>query len=125
MDRKKKWTTLEAIELARVFEKIACRNSYHVALTGGCLYKDGERKDADFLFYVERNLLSDVKEKFPKLITDLFFCDELAGRIRLAENSPPTAKFPWVVKAIWTPETSFATMPMDFFFPDNPGLEYV
>lgn len=45
------WTQSEAIKLARLVEDIAPDFRCHVALTGGCLYKDGERKDCDLLFY--------------------------------------------------------------------------
>lgn len=45
------WTQAEAIAIARRLEEIAPDYSAHVALTGGCLYKDGERKDCDILFY--------------------------------------------------------------------------
>ena len=45
------WTQAEAIELCRLFESIVPRYGFHVALTGGCLYKDGPRKDADVVIY--------------------------------------------------------------------------
>ncbi len=41
------WTQEEAIELCRIIEDICPQAGCHVALTGGCLYKDGERKDLD------------------------------------------------------------------------------
>ena len=44
-------TQLYAIHLCRLAERIAPRFGFHTALTGGCLYKDGERKDIDILFY--------------------------------------------------------------------------
>ena len=45
------WTQAEAIELCREIELICPKFGCHVALTGGLLYKDGERKDCDLLFY--------------------------------------------------------------------------
>lgn len=45
------WTLEEAVTLARLLEPIAQGNKMHVALTGGCLYKDGSRKDADIVVY--------------------------------------------------------------------------
>lgn len=45
------WTQAEAIELCRLIEAICPQYGCHVALTGGCLYKDGQRKDLDVLFY--------------------------------------------------------------------------
>lgn len=45
------WTQAQAIELCRQIEAICPPFGCHVALTGGCLYRDGERKDLDVLFY--------------------------------------------------------------------------
>ncbi len=45
------WTQQEGIELCCEIERISPNYGYHVALTGGLLYKDGERKDCDILFY--------------------------------------------------------------------------
>ena len=42
---------ISAVALCREIEKIAPNFGCHVALTGGCLYKDGARKDIDILFY--------------------------------------------------------------------------
>ena len=46
-----KWTQTQAIELCRQIEQFAPLYGCHVALTGGTLYKVGERKDIDILFY--------------------------------------------------------------------------
>lgn len=40
--------------LARELEFVCIKHDCHVALTGGLLYKDGERKDADILIYRNR-----------------------------------------------------------------------
>lgn len=61
------WTQSEAIELARLVEPIAAAHNCHVALTGGCLYKDGVRKDCDLLFYAVRGQEIDSKELWTKL----------------------------------------------------------
>jgi hypothetical protein len=45
------WNVSQAIELCRRIEDIAPEFGCHVALTGGTLYKKGERKDLDILFY--------------------------------------------------------------------------
>jgi hypothetical protein len=44
-----------AIELAIACEAVAPRFGFHTALTGGCLYKQGARKDIDILFYEHSN----------------------------------------------------------------------
>lgn len=40
-----------AVVLCRAIEAVAPEFGCHVALTGGCLYKDGDRKDIDLIFY--------------------------------------------------------------------------
>lgn len=45
------WYQDEAIAFARMIEGIAAQHDFHVALTGGCLYKASPRKDADFVIY--------------------------------------------------------------------------
>jgi len=51
MSTVKLWKQSEAIELCKIIELIAPKFGCHVALTGGLLYKEGERKDCDILFY--------------------------------------------------------------------------
>ena len=46
-----KWTQSEAIALCVKIEAICPKFGAHVALSGGCLYKDGPRKDADIIIY--------------------------------------------------------------------------
>ena len=45
------WTQNEAVELCKKVESICPKFGCHVALTGGLLYKEGQRKDCDLLFY--------------------------------------------------------------------------
>lgn len=45
------WTHSEAVELCILIEAVCPQFGCHVALTGGSLYKAGERKDCDILFY--------------------------------------------------------------------------
>lgn len=45
------WTLGEAVILIRDIERICPAFGCHVALTGGVLYKNGERKDLDILIY--------------------------------------------------------------------------
>ena len=52
----KTWTHSQAVELARAVEAIIPDFGAHVALTGGSLYKDGERKDADLIIYRVRQV---------------------------------------------------------------------
>ena len=48
---KNTWNQSEAVSLCVEIEKICPQFGCHVALTGGCLYRDGEREDCDILFY--------------------------------------------------------------------------
>lgn len=54
----------DAISLCRQFEEHVADLGWHVALTGGCLYKDGDRKDADIMLYqhdiTDESALSEV-----------------------------------------------------------------
>jgi len=45
------WSQEEAIALCTALEKFVPDFGCHVALTGGCLYSDGLRKDVDIMFY--------------------------------------------------------------------------
>ena len=45
------WSQIDSITFCREVESICPKFGYHVALTGGNLYKDGTRKDLDILIY--------------------------------------------------------------------------
>jgi hypothetical protein len=45
------WIQREALDLVKKIEAFAPNYGYHVGLTGGILYKEGERKDIDIIFY--------------------------------------------------------------------------
>lgn len=98
------WTQAEAVALCREVEAIAPEFGCHVALTGGLLYKDGPRKDADLLFYRIRQVAQvDVDGLFSAL-----------GGIGLNK----TGGFGWCHKAL------FNEKPVDCFFPEEAGGEY-
>lgn len=50
------WTQTEAIELCRKLFAITPMHGMFPALTGGLLYKDGERKDCDIILYRHRQM---------------------------------------------------------------------
>lgn len=93
------WTQTEAIELCRQIEAICPEFGCHVALTGGLLYKNGPRKDADILFYRIRQFHSIY-------IEELFHALESIGIIK-------TGGFGWVIKA------KHNGKPIDCFFPEE------
>lgn len=95
------WTQAEAIELCRRVEQVCPAFGCHVALTGGLLYKDGPRKDADLVFYRIRQV--ECVE-----VEGLF--DALASiGLTLASKSAVPA---WCIKATWCGK------PVDCFFPE-------
>jgi hypothetical protein len=64
------WTQAEAIALCRKIEDVCPAFGCHVALTGGLLYKLGERKDMDIVFYRIRQVETiDVDGLFGALAT--------------------------------------------------------
>lgn len=93
-----KWTREDALALCRCAEAVAPTYGAHVALTGGLLYKDGERKDCDILFYCIRQV--DAID-----IDGLLVALELIGLV-LGE------RFGWVQKATWNGKA------VDMFFPE-------
>jgi len=57
----KAWNTGLAIELCKRIEGMCPKFGCHVALTGGLLYREGERKDCDLIFYRIRQKDLDLK----------------------------------------------------------------
>ena len=95
------WTTEEAVMLCREIENISPRYGLHVALTGGLLYKDGMRKDADILLYRIRQSSADFEGLFKVL----------AKRLNIVLLND----YGWCKKAIWMGK------PIDFFDPEDGG----
>jgi hypothetical protein len=100
----KTWSLYEAVELARALEVLAPNCGAHVGLTGGCLYKDGRRKDLDIVVYRIRQVNEIDREKFFHLLRAL--------QIRR------TRDYGFVVKARQGERT------IDFLFPDSEGSYY-
>jgi len=92
------WTLEEAVQVARHIESICPTFGCHVALTGGTLYKDGPRKDADFLFYNIRQIDRLDREGLLFALSETGF--DIGRQIG------------WVTKAKWQEKD------IDFFFPE-------
>lgn len=92
------WVQAEALTLARAVEQVSPEFGYHVALTGGLLYKDGPRKDADLVFYSIRQRDGDRKGL-------------LAAMTALGVTVDGT--FGWMNKSRWLGKT------VDLFFPET------
>lgn len=61
----------EGAAVCELIESVASKHGHHTALTGGCLYGVGGRKDIDVIIYRRRDLsLEDMKKRIPKMIDD-------------------------------------------------------
>jgi hypothetical protein len=100
-----KWTLEEAVEVCRMVEQTVPPFGCHVALTGGCLYKDGARKDLDLLFYRIRQTT--------EISLDAMW-DALAAECGIKKLSG----FGWCFKA------ELNGKPIDCLFPEEPDGEY-
>lgn len=98
------WQTSEAMALCRLIEAVAPDYGAHVALTGGLLYKDGARKDADILLYRIRQV---------EFIDMLGLCEALE-KIGIEIGND----YGWCVKA------KYQGKPVDLFFPEHDGVDY-
>lgn len=103
------WTQALALKLVRKVEEIAPKFGCHVALTGGCLYKDGERKDCDLLFYrIRQSATIDTDGLFEAL--------QEVGIVRTKGGG-------WVHKAFWNrpdrQEGDYFKYAIDLFFPEE------
>lgn len=76
----------------------------HIALTGGCLYKSGKRKDIDIVVYRIRQVDTINTELFLKTF------EHHGGRVH-KDNG-------FCIKASWEGK------PVDFFFPERHPAEY-
>lgn len=92
--------TLENAQiLARQMEQIAAPLGYHVALGGGCVHQDGERKDIDIVLYRRR---VNRFENTCKSLVELFRAweAEMPGYFR-AHPDYDLEKNTWCMKALW------------------------
>jgi hypothetical protein len=99
-----RWLQHEVFDLCRRVENICPAFGCHVALTGGLLYKEGPRKDADLLFYRIRQR--------PEIDVDGLLA--ALGTIGIAV----TGGGGWCWKA------SYLERPVDLFFPDAEDGDY-
>ena len=100
------WTQAEAIALCKQIEAIAPSFGLHVALTGGLLYKEGPRKDADILLYRVRDIT-------PLEINWTAFFKALSDQLGIQQD--PRHDYGWCKKATWQGQN------IDFFNPDDDG----
>lgn len=99
-----KWTQAEAIELCKKVESVCPVYGCHVALTGGLLYKEGERKDCDIMFYrIRQRAKIDI--------------DRLWDALR-AIGLDKKSGFGWVFRAVYNGKS------VDCFFPEEQAGEY-
>lgn len=87
------------VSICRLLEVIAPNFGCHVALTGCSLYKDGNRKDLDLIFYRIRQVEKIDYEGFFKIMVVLGFDNPVGGG--------------WIYK------TKFKNVPIDMLFPEE------
>ena len=81
-----KWCLGEALVLCEEVEAISPNFGAHVALTGGLLYKKGQRKDCDLLFYCIRQIDEIDEGGLLAALTEIgFTIKERKGWVRKAE----------------------------------------
>ena len=91
----------KAVKICSIIELISPQFGCHVALTGGCLYKEGERKDLDILFYRIRQ-------------TENIDYDGLFNALNKIGFKKPDG-FGWLFKS------DYFGCPVDMFFPEEAG----
>ncbi len=97
------WTQPEAITLCVLVESVCPSFGCHVALTGGLLYKHGQRKDADLVFYRIRQ------------VEHVDFAGLLDALEAIGLSIPTKGGPRWLVKA------TYRGKPVDMFFPELDG----
>jgi len=97
------WDLDSAVEMCRLIEPIAPKYGCHVALTGGCLYKDGRRKDADILFYRIRQI-------------------SVVDEVGLLENLKELG-FEIIKRSGWVVKAKYEGKPLDLFFPEEQKID--
>lgn len=99
---KEQWWLDEVIAFCTELEAFAPDYGCHIGLTGGLLYKDGLRKDADILIYRIRQI--------EKIDTEGLF-RAMWERMGVERDQG----LGWCIKATWRNRR------IDFFFPEEDG----
>ena len=89
---------LDAIAICKKVELVVAPLDCHVALTGGTLYKSGQRKDLDLLFYRVRQVEHPDKELILNALKSIGF------KILRSYN--------------WCTKAEFEGIEVDLFFPE-------
>lgn len=98
------WNKSDAIALCTIVEMVCQSAGCHIALTGGLLYKSGQRKDCDILFYRIRQ-----RDKIDMDVLWMSLAE--IGIIKLSG-------FGWCYKCEWLGRK------IDCFFPEEQEGEY-
>ena len=97
------WDQEAAILFCQLIEPIANQCGAHVALTGGCLYKEGIRKDLDIMFYRHKD-----NEEI-NLLKLHHLCYDFGLK--------------WIIKAGRVHKAEFMSRGVDMFFPQEPQYQ--
>jgi hypothetical protein len=108
------WDPLDAPEIAKLVEGIAPSYGFHVALTGGLLYKEGPRKDLDLVLY---RIRQEANPDFQGLHQAL----RASGFTFLVDINPFNGPVPF---AAFVTKASYRGRRVDFLYPEAPEGEY-
>lgn len=98
------WSTYEAIELCRLLYPLMIPYGFFPALTGGALYKSGDRKDVDIILYRHRQMEPDL--------------EGLGKILFLAGVTTPTGTRLFEKPAKWCVKARYDGKPVDLLMPD-------
>jgi hypothetical protein len=107
-----KYNLATAAAVCTVIESVVSKWGHHTALTGGCLYGEGGRKDIDIVIYRRRDLsLEDMKANMPKMLKVMQkFCE-----MKLVADHGFVKKFKMgdiPIDTLW-PEEIYGDYPLD------------
>ena len=109
------WVAEQAIKLCVAIEAIAPRFGYHVALTGGLLYKNGFRKDCDLIFYRVRHSVGGRWKRLPLSYPDRESDRELLLKALTSELNMRIVS-DW---GAWKKIVEIGNQSIDLLFPDE------
>lgn len=84
------WNLNEALGLCHSVEQVCSKLGFHVALTGGLLYRGGVRKDCDLMFYPHNGADPDLESLWPALESKAGLYRTKANPLNLDPGQPPS-----------------------------------
>ena len=112
------WSQQEAVKLCVLVEKIVKPFGFHVALTGGCLYGEGARKDVDLILYKVRQnenpKIIDMRDALQdagiKMLTPEKFCREFCTKAQWSNGNNIDILYPESTFGIYPAKSDFVAV---------------